>query len=122
VAADAERSSIERALHDCVQQVLVGLAANLELASRSMDADPSTTKRLLDEMGREAWQAMEETRKLAHRIYPPLLEVGGLVAALRSAASSERVPIRIDVVLDPACPPEIVSTVYFCCIDVIERI
>lgn len=33
VTTDAERRSIERALHEGVQQVLVALAANLELAA-----------------------------------------------------------------------------------------
>ena len=44
LAADAERRGLERALHDGVQQQLVGFAANLELAARSMDADPAAAK------------------------------------------------------------------------------
>lgn len=121
LAADAERRSIERALHEGVQQQLVGLAANLELAAGSVDADPAAAKRLLAEMRRDAQQALEETRKLAHRIYPPLLEAGGLGAALRSAAVSADVPTRIDVAVGTACPPEIAGLVYFCCLGVLER-
>lgn len=118
---DSERRSMERALHEGVQQVLVALAANLELAALSVDADPATTKELLGEIGRDARQALEETRTLADRIYPPLLEAGGLVPALRSAAAGADVPTRIDVVAGSAFPPEIAGAVYFCCLDVLER-
>lgn len=121
LAADAERRSIEHALHEGVQQQLVGLAANLELAAGSVDADPAAAKELLAEMRRDTRRAIEETRTLAHRIYPPLLETGGLVTALRSAAASANVPTRIDVAEGMADPPEIAGTVYFCCLAVLER-
>lgn len=121
ISADAERRSIERALHEGVQQLLVALAANLELAAGSIDGDLETTKNLLVEMREDTRQALEETRKLAHRIYPPLLEAGGLVAALRAAAVSANVPTRIDVAAGTTCPPEIAGAVYFCCLDVLER-
>lgn len=117
---DAERRRIERALHDGVQQRLVGLAANLELVARSVDADPAAAKRLLAEMGRDAQQAMEETRTLADRIYPPLLGSGGLGVALRSAAANAGVPTRIEIAAGTVLPPEIAGTVYFCCLDVLE--
>jgi signal transduction histidine kinase len=118
LATDAERSSIERALHEGVQQQLVGLAANLEFAAGLVDADPVAAKALLADMGREALQALQDMRELAHRIYPPLLEAGGLGAALRSAAVSAHVPTRIDVAAGAAFPPEIAGAVYFCCLDV----
>lgn len=121
ITTDAERRSIERALHEGVQQLLVALAANLELAAGSIDGDPAATKELLAEIGDDARQALEETRKLADRIYPPLLETGGLVAALRSAAVSADVPTRIDVAAHLTCPPEIAGAVYFFCLDVLER-
>lgn len=121
ITTDAERRSIERALHEGVQQLLVALAANLELAAGSIDGDLVATKNLLAEIGDDARQALEETRELAHRIYPPLLEGRGLVAALRSAAASADVPTRIDVAPGTTCPPEIAGAVYFCCLDVLER-
>jgi signal transduction histidine kinase len=121
MGADAERRSIERALHDGVQQQLVGLAANLDLAAASVDADPGAATRLLDEMRHDVQQALEETRNLAHRIYPPLLEAGGLGVALRAAAVTADVPIRIDIAMEAACPPEIAGVVYRCCLDVLER-
>ena len=122
VADDAERRNIERALHDDVQQHLVGLAADLELAAGSVDADPAAAKHLLAGMGRDVQQALEDARRLAHRIYPPLLEAGGLVPALRSAAAIADVPTHIDVETGPGYPPEIAGMVYYCCLRVLEHV
>jgi signal transduction histidine kinase len=121
LSSDAESLGIERALHDGVQQHLVGLAANLELAAGGMDADPAAAKRLLADMGRDARQAIEETRALAERIYPPLLEAGGLPPAVRSAAARVGVPTRISVAGASTLPREIARTIYLCCLDVIEH-
>lgn len=122
LAAHTERREIEHELHDGVQQRLVGLAANLELAARSLESDPATARELLAEMGRDTWQALEESRTLAHRIYPPLLEAGGLVAALRSVGAIVNVPLRIDIADDRTYPPEIAGAVYFCCLDVFDTL
>jgi len=78
LAADADRSRIERALHDGVQQHLVALAVNLQLAGRLSDSDPPAAKTLLDEIARDVQQALDEAAQLAQWIYPPLLEADGL--------------------------------------------
>jgi signal transduction histidine kinase len=121
LAADDERRGFERDLHDGVQQQLVGLAAHLELAAGSVDADPEEAKRLLGELAREAQRALEDARRLAHRIYPPMLEAGGLSAALRAAAVSANVPMRVGVAPGTTVPPEIASAMYLCCLEVLER-
>ena len=71
-----------------MQQHLVALAVNLQLADLAVDADPAAAKTLLAELARDVQQALDETAQLAQRIYPPLLEAGGLAAALRAAAAS----------------------------------
>ena len=86
-----------------------------------MDADSGAAKGLLEEMGREVHLALEETGKLAHRIYPPLLEAGGLGAALRAAAVNAGVPTRIEVETEARLAPEIAGAVYFCFLEVLER-
>ena len=122
LAADAERRGLERALHDGVQQQLVGFAANLELAARSMDADPAAAKDLLAEMARDIRDAIDQARELGDRIYPPQLEVGGLVAALRSAAADAEVSARIEIARDQTYPPEVAGALYFCCRDLLENV
>lgn len=121
MAADAERRGIERALHDGVQQDLVGLSANLEVAARSVDSDPAAAKAVLDELQRETRRALTEMRELASRIFPPLLEAGGLLAELRAAASRAGVPVGLAVEVQVSVPPELAGAVYFCALDAFER-
>lgn len=120
LAADAERRDIERALHDGLQQQLIGLAADLELASRSFETDPEAAMRHFAQVKRDVRQALEEMRTLASRIHPAL-DAGGLGAALRFAAADAGVRTRIDVVVGTSIPSEVAAAVYFCCLDVFGR-
>jgi signal transduction histidine kinase len=119
--ADADRRLIERELHQSVQQHLVALVVNLQLAGELTDTDPAATKALLEELGRDVQQALDETARLAQRIYAPLLEQGGLAAALRSAAVAIGIPASVEIATEARYPPEVVRTVYLCCLEVLER-
>jgi signal transduction histidine kinase len=121
LAADADRRKIERDLHEGVQQHLVALTVNVQLAGTLVDADPPAAKALLEEIDRDLQQALDETARLAQSIYPPLLEAGGLAAALRSAAASAGVPAHIEVRAGTAYPPEVAGAVYFCILEVLEH-
>jgi signal transduction histidine kinase len=121
LAADAERRGIERALHEGVQQDLVGLAANLEVAAGSVDSDPEAAKALLDELQRETRRALTEMQELASRVFPALLEAGGLVAELRAAASRAGVPVELAADVPITVPPNLAAAVYFCALDAFER-
>ena len=94
---DAERRGIERELHQGVQQHLVALAANLQLAAGLIGADPPAARTLLEEVARDVDLAMAEARDLAQHVYPPLLDSGGLAVAIRSAAARTNVPTHLDV-------------------------
>lgn len=119
--ADAERRGIERALHEGVQQDLVGLAVNLEVVAGSVDSDPTAAKALLDELQRETRRAITEMQELANRIFPPLLEAGGLVAELRAAASRAGVQVGLAADVHVTVPPEVAGAVYFCALDAYQR-
>jgi signal transduction histidine kinase len=121
LASDADRHSFERDLHKGVQQHLVALAVNLQFAGPLADTDPSAAKALLEEMGRDVQQALDETARLAQRIHPPLLVAGGLAAALRSAAVSAGVPASVEVTANASYPPEVARTVYLCCLEALEH-
>jgi signal transduction histidine kinase len=121
LAGDADRRRFERELHDGVQQDLVGLAVNLQKARGLIATDPAAAAVLVDDMRRDAHEALDRSRALAQRIHPPQLEAGGLLAALRSAAASLRVRARIGVAADGDIPPEAAATVYLCCVAALER-
>jgi len=120
LAGDDERRDLERVLHDGLQQQLVGLAANVELAAASVGADPATTTALLAAIREDLRQALEGSRALAQQIYPPLLEAGGLGPAVREAASRADVTVTIEGASGRVLPPEIAGAIYFCFADAIE--
>ena len=64
---------------------------------------------------------LEETGKLAHRIYPPLLEAGGLTAALRAAAVNTGVQARIRVDASALAKIDSAGALYFCCLEALEH-
>ena len=110
LADDAKLRDIERELHGGVQQHLTALAASVRLPGAG-----------LDQVARDVELAMAEAQRLAQRIYPPLLDSGGLVVAIRSAAASANVPTRLDADSHASYPPEVARAVYVCCLEVLER-
>jgi signal transduction histidine kinase len=121
LAGDAERRRIERALHVGVQQHLVALAVNLQLAGTLAVADLAGTQTLLEEMARDVEQALEEAGQLAQLMYPAVLQAGGLAAALRSAAARAGISLRVVVAAGASYPPEVLVSVFWCCFSVLEQ-
>ena len=120
-AADAESRRIERDLHDGVQQHLVALAVNLQLARQLADTDPDEAKKLLERIGHDVREALEGVRELAQSVYPPLLLDRGLAEALAAAASAAGIPTRVDATGLDRYPPQVEATVYFCCLEALEN-
>jgi signal transduction histidine kinase len=120
-AADADRRAIERDLHDSVQQHLIALAVNLQLARALTDTDPPAAKELIEQMRRDVQQALDDTAHLAQRIYPSLLETGGLAAALRAAAVDAGIPATVDVTPRSSYPPEVARTVCLCWLEALGQ-
>lgn len=119
--ADADRRWIERELHDGVHQHLIALAVNLQVACALAETDPAEANALLEQMRRDVMGALEELSTLALRIHPPVLEAGGLAAALRAILSGAGTAASVDVKTHVRHPPEVVATVYLCCLAVIGR-
>ncbi len=122
VAADADRRWIERDLHEIVRQQLVALAVNLQRMGSCMDAQRAAAQELLEEMTRDVQQALDETAQLAQRIYPAMLNAGGIAAALRSAAGGAGIRVSIEVPAGANYPPEVAARVYFCCLEAFEHV
>jgi signal transduction histidine kinase len=120
-AADAERSRIERDLHDGAQQrlvsVLVQLRLRSRLARRGTDVDLDDLDELLDEL--EA--AIAELRDLAHGIYPPVLAMRGLPAALSAAVRRAPIPVEIDAADVDRFDQAVEAAAYFCCLEAIQN-
>jgi signal transduction histidine kinase len=121
-AADAERRRIERDLHDGAQQQLVALCANLRLARELAGSDPVQATALLEELGNDIEAALEELRELAHGIYPPLLADRGLPEALSAVGRRAPVHTRVEAEGIDRYPPQVESTVYFCCLEALQNV
>jgi signal transduction histidine kinase len=120
-AADAERSRIERDLHDGAQQRLVSVLVQLRLRSRlargATDIDLVEFDELLDELD----SAIAELRDLAHGIYPPVLAIRGLPAALAAAGRRAPIPVEIDAAEIDRFDQPIEAAAYFCCLEAIQN-
>jgi two-component system, cell cycle response regulator DivK len=122
LAAAADRSRIERELHDGPQQLLVALAVELQQARKLVDVHPAAAGVLIDEMSGQLEEAVDALRALAHRIHPPLLEAGGLRLALRTTAAMLDVPTGLHVQEGLIVAPDLAEAVYFSCVDALEHL
>lgn len=120
-AADAERRTIERNLHDGAQQHLVALAVNLRLLRDVVAEDPVAAVEMIGALDAAVKETIQEVRDLAHGIYPPLLVDAGLVEALHAAAM--RSPLAVDVIADAVSRQsiEIEGAIYFCCLEALQN-
>jgi signal transduction histidine kinase len=116
-AADADRRSIERTLHDHVLQDLVALAVDVRRLAGLMEGQPAAAKSLLDDIAANFREALTETTALAQKIYPPLLEGRGFATSLRSAAESAGITVLVDVPAGADYPPEVGAAVYWSCLE-----
>jgi hypothetical protein len=105
-----ERRGFERALHDGVQQHLVALAVNLQLARELCDRDPGAVGPFLEELNRDVHTALDDARRLGYAIYPPVLTDHGVGEALRSAG------VRVDAAAVGRYGADVEAAVYFACV------
>lgn len=105
-----ERRAFERALHDGVQQHLVALAVNLQLARDMCERDPAAVVPFLDELARDVHAALDDVRALGQDIYPPVLTDHGVAEALHCAG------VRVEAPGVGRHPAEVEAKVYFACV------
>ena len=120
-ASDAARRQIERNLHDGAQQHLVALAVNLRLARQIAESDVDVAKQMLEQLGHDLQDAVQELRNLAHGIYPPLLVDRGLAEALSAAGGRAALPTTVSANGIGRYSPEVEAAVYFCCLEAMQN-
>jgi signal transduction histidine kinase len=121
-AQDLERRKLERNIHDGAQQQLVALTVKLRLSRQLLDKDPARVDGMLEELGAETQQALEDLRDLARGIYPPLLADQGLGAALDAQARRSTVAVTVDADGVGRYPPEVEAAVYFSCLEALQNV
>ncbi|MCB7135568.1 sensor histidine kinase [Cellulosimicrobium marinum] len=98
----AERRVIRRELHDGVGPWLTGLRLGLQGARNVLATDPAAAAAILDALGAEAEQRVEDVRALSRSLLPPSLDELGLEAALSELAGRQAVA---GFVVDLRCDP-----------------
>jgi signal transduction histidine kinase len=120
-AGDAQRRAIERDLHDGAQQHLVALAVSVNLARQISDSDPEAAKGMLEQIGLDLREAVQELRNLAHGIYPPLLMDRGLPEALSAAAGRAALPTNVEAEGIGRYSQPTEAAVYFCVLEALQN-
>lgn len=114
-AEDRVRRSIERDLHDGVQQQLVAILSLTQLATRQVRRNPESVVTTLGDVQEQITTAIGDLRELVYGIRPPVLQDAGVVAALESRLErlGETVSLDAGDVGDTRWAPEVEAAAYF---------
>lgn len=118
------RRQLGRDLHDSAGHQLTGLGQKLEHATRLAAQDPDRAELLFREVSQQIVSLTREIRGLAHRLYPPELELLGLTGALRERTQGyPNVQIELEAPEDlPGLPAEIETAVYYITLEALTNI
>jgi PAS domain S-box-containing protein len=96
---DEERKRMARELHDSVGQILAALSMNIAVVQSQSHKLDSIGARAVLENAQLVQQASSEIRTLSHLLHPPLLEIAGLISAIRWYVDgfSERSKIKVSL-------------------------
>ena len=108
LAVVEESNRLARELHDSVTQALYGITLHAEAAYRQFQANqPELADDQLAELRKTAQEALREMRLLIFELRPSVVELKGLVPALRARleAVEERAGLEVEINLDEGSRP-----------------
>jgi PAS domain S-box-containing protein len=96
---DDERKRIARELHDSAGQLLAGIGINIGILREQFAGADTPAAKALSDASFLLDQVSSEIRTISHLLHPPLLDVVGLVSALRWYIDgfSERSKIKVEM-------------------------
>ena len=110
---DEERRRLGRDLHDGAQQRLVALSQRLHLAQRALDGNSGAAREHLDVCVVEVREAIEDLRRLANGLHPPILTSAGLRPALAALVRRSPLPVTLGDFPEGRFSAEIETAVYY---------
>ena len=111
--ADEERRRLERDLHDGAQQRLVAIGQRLHLAQRFLEGEQTQTREQLEICAVEVRDAIEDLRRLANGLHPPILGEAGLRPALVALARRSTLPVTVSDFGYERYPAEVETAAYY---------
>ena len=121
-AQDEARRELERDIHDGAQARLVALRIQLGMAATL--AETGETDRLaalIDQLGEVADDSIRSLRNLSRGLSPPLLDSGGITAALRAGVRGLPLDVRIDADGIGRYAAAVEAAVYFSCLEAVNN-
>jgi signal transduction histidine kinase len=112
-AGDAERTRLERNLHDGAQQRLVALAMTLALAEARLSEDSGSAAGVLRQARDELTSTLDELRSLAQGLRPAVLVERGLAAALEELRRRSPLPVSVTATVPRTLPSHVETAAYF---------
>jgi PAS domain S-box-containing protein len=103
-AAEAERLSVARDLHDGLGQSLTGISLALGALARKLEQEGSRQVATVTQLTATAQRTIEQARQYTHLLAPTLQ--GGLFAALRTLADEVNALYDVDCSSSCLCPPD----------------
>jgi PAS domain S-box-containing protein len=106
LAEQTARKQLASTLHDGLQQLLFSVGITLDEVTKTKSQDDQAE--LLQRARADIKEAMEAARTLSVNLFPPVLHVGGLPAALSWLAkrTQEQYSVVVNVTSDPRANPE----------------
>lgn len=123
-AHDTARRSVERDLHDGAQAQLVALRLRLAVLQTQVD-DPGTDtpalRKELEGIAAEIDATVETLRTLARGLQPPILDQGGVAAALRASSRGLPVPVTVAAESVGRYGAAVETALYFACLEAVQN-
>ena len=124
--SEETRRQLGSDLHDGVGHQLAGLTRQAERASNLLGQNPDAVRDILEDIKTQLNHTSVAVRQLAHQLYPPELELLGLVGAIQervAALSSPNMITRMELPQPlPHLPTALESTVYFIALEALTNV
>ncbi|HEU5129039.1 MAG TPA: sensor domain-containing protein [Glycomyces sp.] len=121
--AAAELRRIERDLHDGAQARIVALSLTLGMAEELLrDSRPDDAAALVGEARQACSEALNEVRRLARGIHPPVLADRGFSGALQAMSLDHPLPVAVVDRLRDKLPAPVEAAAYFAVSEILTNI
>jgi signal transduction histidine kinase len=115
-AQEDERRRIARELHDDLNQRVADLGISLSNIKRAVPASMENVRDELSSLQQRLLALSDGLRHVSHELHPGMLELFGLVAALKSHCKEftavASMPVELEANCDQPLPPEIALCIY----------